>query len=69
MYLVQFIFLTVLYKANAKRFFPSLSIRELSRFIAAGRLHCKIDKVNEGVETNRYVSFCIICNTCSKGHS
>jgi 26S proteasome regulatory subunit N7 len=27
--------------------------RELSRFIAAGRLHCKIDKVNEIVETNR----------------
>ncbi|GAB5568204.1 26S proteasome non-ATPase regulatory subunit 6 [Prionailurus iriomotensis] len=26
---------------------------ELSRFIAAGRLHCKIDKVNEIVETNR----------------
>lgn len=30
--------------------------RELSRFIAAGRLHCKIDKVNEIVETNRYVT-------------
>lgn len=30
-----------------------LSLRELSRFIAAGRLHCKIDKVNEIVETNR----------------
>lgn len=30
-------------------------LRELSRFIAAGRLHCKIDKVNEIVETNRYV--------------
>lgn len=28
-------------------------LRELSRFIAAGRLHCKIDKVNEIVETNR----------------
>ena len=27
--------------------------RELSRFIAAGRLHCKIDKVGEIVETNR----------------
>ena len=27
--------------------------RELSRFIAAGRLHCKIDKVKGIVETNR----------------
>jgi len=27
--------------------------RELSRFIAAGRLHAKIDKVNGIVETNR----------------
>lgn len=27
--------------------------RELARFIAAGRLHCKIDKVGEVVETNR----------------
>jgi len=27
--------------------------RELSRFIAAGRLHCKIDRVKEIVETNR----------------
>jgi len=26
---------------------------ELSRFIAAGRLHCKIDKVGGTVETNR----------------
>jgi len=26
---------------------------ELARFIAAGRLHCKIDKVNGIVETNR----------------
>lgn len=36
-------------------------IRELSRFIAAGRLHCKIDKVNEIVETNRYrhLSVCL----------
>ncbi|XP_072797718.1 26S proteasome non-ATPase regulatory subunit 6 isoform X1 [Vicugna pacos] len=30
-----------------------MASRELSRFIAAGRLHCKIDKVNEIVETNR----------------
>lgn len=27
--------------------------RELSRFIAAGRLNCSIDKVNGIVETNR----------------
>jgi len=27
--------------------------RELSRFIASGRLHCKIDKVGQIVETNR----------------
>jgi 26S proteasome regulatory subunit N7 len=27
--------------------------REISRFIAAGRLHCKVDKVNGIVETNR----------------
>ena len=27
--------------------------RELSRFIAAGRLNCKIDKVGGVVETNR----------------
>lgn len=27
--------------------------RELSRFIAAGRLHCKVDRVGGVVETNR----------------
>lgn len=27
--------------------------RELARFIAAGRLHCRIDKVGGIVETNR----------------
>ena len=31
----------------------NFSYRDLSRFIAAGRLHCKIDKVNDIVETNR----------------
>ena len=31
----------------------SFSFRELSRFIAAGRLNCKIDKVRGVVETNR----------------
>lgn len=30
-----------------------LFLRELSRFIAAGRLHCKVDKVGGIVETNR----------------
>ena len=38
-------------------FNPSLSLslfyRELSRFIAAGKLHCKIDKVAGVLETNR----------------
>lgn len=29
------------------------SCRELSRFIAAGRLHCKVDRVGGVVETNR----------------
>ena len=32
-----------------------MSSRELSRFIAAGRLNCKIDKVGGVVETNRYL--------------
>ena len=31
----------------------ALCDRELARFIAAGRLHCKIDKVGGIVETNR----------------
>lgn len=31
----------------------ALSCRELSRFIASGRLHCRIDKVAGVVETNR----------------
>lgn len=30
-----------------------IDYRELSRFIAAGRLNCKIDKVGGIVETNR----------------
>ena len=30
-----------------------LTHRELSRFIASGRLHCRIDKVGGVVETNR----------------
>lgn len=32
---------------------PSMLFRELSRFIAAGKLHCKIDKVAGVLETNR----------------
>lgn len=32
---------------------PAWVDQELARFIAAGRLHCKIDKVNGIVETNR----------------
>lgn len=32
---------------------PPRARSELSRFIAGGRLHCKIDKVNGIVETNR----------------
>eukprot|EP00128_Syssomonas_multiformis_P015475 Colp12_sorted_trinity150504_noHs@34987 len=32
---------------------PDFIDRELSRFIAAGRLHCKIDKVGGIIETNR----------------
>ena len=30
-----------------------LPCRELSQFIASGRLHCRIDKVGGVVETNR----------------
>ncbi|KAM7431991.1 26S proteasome non-ATPase regulatory subunit 6 [Porites harrisoni] len=33
--------------------YRSLTLQELSRFIAAGRLNCKIDKVGGVVETNR----------------
>jgi 26S proteasome regulatory subunit N7 len=33
--------------------FLSFTCRELSRFIAAGKLHCKIDKVAGVLETNR----------------
>lgn len=32
---------------------PFCIYRELSRFIAAGKLHCKIDKVAGVLETNR----------------
>jgi len=33
--------------------FIGFLFRELSRYIAAGRLHCKVDKVGGIVETNR----------------
>jgi len=39
--------------ANAFGVTPSFLDKELSRFIAIGRLHCKIDKVGGVVETNR----------------
>lgn len=45
--------LTLQYMANAFGVTVSFIDSELARFIAAGRLHCKIDKVNGIVETNR----------------
>lgn len=45
--------LTLSYMANAFGVSNQFIDKELSRFIAAGRLHCKIDRVNEIVETNR----------------
>merc|ERR1719357_1672057 len=45
--------LTLGYMAEAFGVSTEFIDQELSRFIAAGRLHCKIDKVNEIVETNR----------------
>lgn len=45
--------LTIAYMAAAFGVSSQFIDRELSRFIAAGRLHCKIDKVNGIVETNR----------------
>ncbi|KAL7986211.1 hypothetical protein Chor_011377 [Crotalus horridus] len=45
--------LTLGYMADAFGVCVEFIDQELSRFIAAGRLHCKIDKVNEIVETNR----------------
>lgn len=49
--------LTLGYMAEAFGVGVEFIDQELSRFIAAGRLHCKIDKVNEIVETNRYSYF------------
>lgn len=45
--------LTLEYMANAFGVSVQFIDRELSRFIAAGRLNCKIDKVGGIVETNR----------------
>ncbi|CAH3151120.1 unnamed protein product, partial [Porites lobata] len=45
--------LTLQYMANAFGVSEEFIDKELSRFIAAGRLNCKIDKVGGVVETNR----------------
>lgn len=45
--------LTLQYMADAFGISIGMLDRELSKFIAAGRLHCKIDKVGGIVETNR----------------
>lgn len=45
--------LTLQYMADAFGVTVPFVDQELARFIAAGRLHCKIDKVNGIVETNR----------------
>jgi len=45
--------LTLQYMAQAFGVSQEFIDRELSRYIAAGRLHCKIDKVGGIVETNR----------------
>nr|QBH74010.1 26S proteasome non-ATPase regulatory subunit [Xibalbanus tulumensis] len=45
--------LTVQYMADAFGVTVDYVDQELSKFIAAGRLHCKIDKVGGIVETNR----------------
>ncbi|XP_077541542.1 regulatory particle non-ATPase 7 [Haemaphysalis longicornis] len=45
--------LTLQYMADAFGVTVAFIDQELARFIAAGRLHCKIDKVGDVVETNR----------------
>lgn len=45
--------LTLAYMAQAFGVTEDYVDRELARFIAAGRLHCRIDKVGGIVETNR----------------
>jgi len=51
--LVSYQSLTLDYMARAFGVTPHFIDQELSRFIAAGRIHCKIDKVGGIVETNR----------------
>jgi 26S proteasome regulatory subunit N7 len=45
--------LTLAYMAQAFGVTEDYVDKELARFIAAGRLHCRIDKVGGIVETNR----------------
>merc|ERR1719369_1257130 len=45
--------LTLQYMADSFGVTVDFIDQELARFIAAGRLHCKIDKVGGIVETNR----------------
>lgn len=47
--------LTLCYMAEAFNVTEDYMDKELSRFIADGRLHCRIDKVRGIVITNRYV--------------
>ncbi|KAK2571459.1 26S proteasome non-ATPase regulatory subunit 6 [Acropora cervicornis] len=49
--------LTLQYMANAFGVSEEFIDKELSRFISAGRLNCKIDKVGGVVETNRCCSY------------
>ncbi len=42
--------------------------RELSRFIASNRLHCRIDKVGGVVETNRPDSKNFLYQVCTYTH-
>ena len=55
----MFVYLNVY---NEIHLLPIVSSRELSRFIAAGRLNCKIDKVGGVVETNRYLCMVYLIN-------
>ena len=48
---------------------PAALCRELSRFIAVGRLNCKIDKVAGVVETNRPDAKNALYQVGSPGHS
>ncbi|KAM7006696.1 LOW QUALITY PROTEIN: 26S proteasome non-ATPase regulatory subunit 6 [Tautogolabrus adspersus] len=65
--LLESYLLTLGYMAEAFGVSTEFIDQELSRFIAAGRLHCKIDKVNEIVETNRPDSKMQYQETIKKG--